>query len=294
MISQPYAGAPSPGAIHFEKYEGLGNDFLIVDGRSQDHAPLPLALRVAICDRHTGVGADGVLTVLAPRSADAKVRMHITNSDGSEPEMCGNGLRCLMRWLYAHGEVQAEKPYWIDTDAGLHECWVTAKGVRVRMPAAKFADDILGHAGGANALTWGTESFAGTAVSMGNPHWVMPLAKMPVETEISRVGPLLSVHPDFPNGTNVGFAVAEDSNTLRLVVWERGAGFTQACGTGACAAVAALVQAGRFACDEDIRVLLPGGTLFIRIPSDGSCVWMSGPARAVFVGQCASDGWPLR
>lgn len=291
MISQPSSGAPSPDSIHFEKYEGLGNDFLIVDGRASEPSLLPLALRVALCDRHKGIGADGIITVLPARELGAKVRMHITNSDGSVPEMCGNGLRCLIRWLFDRGEVLAGTSYQVDTDAGLHLCEVDMQEVRVRMPAAKFQDDVLGRAAGAPSLQVNEERFPGVAVSMGNPHWVMSQMQMPSMAEIKRVGEMLSAHPDFPQGVNVGFAHPENKNRLRLVVWERGAGLTQACGTGACAAVAAGVQLEELARDEDVEVLLPGGMLRIRIPAADDCVWMSGPARLVFAGHCAALGW---
>lgn len=263
-----------------------------MDGRPSTAPKLPLALRVALCDRHKGIGADGVITVLPGREPASLVRMHITNSDGTIPEMCGNGLRCLMRWLFDRREVVAGTSYQVDTDAGLHLCEVNVHEVRVRMPAARFQDDVLGDAAGMQSLQVDSEQFQGVAVSMGNPHWVMLREPMPTMDEIQRVGPLLSAHPDFPMGVNVGFACPETQKRLRLVVWERGAGLTQACGTGACAAVAAGVQQGLLAPDADVEVFLPGGELRIRIPSQKDCVWMSGPARLVFAGQCSPAGWP--
>jgi diaminopimelate epimerase len=276
----------SPRKVLFEKYEGLRNDFLLVDEREGGAEPaLSLEERIALCDRHAGPGADGVLTVLPKRSPDALVRMHITNSDGSIPEMCGNGLRCLGLWLVDHGAVSAGESFVVDTDAGPHEVKVLGDGggVRVQMRHASFDDVVSGGEWRHTSVEAEGEAFDATAVSVGNPHLVL---RAPADLELARrVGPVLEKHPRFAAGANIGFAQVRGSHEVDLVVWERGAGLTQACGTGACACVAALVDAGACPADEDVAVHLPGGALRISVSADFSRVRMTGPARRVYRGE---------
>lgn len=276
----------------FEKYEGLRNDFLIIDerplgeGRDRERGPsLPLEVRTALCDRNAGVGADGVLTILPPRDPRAVARMHITNSDGSVPEMCGNGVRCVSRWLHDRGDVALLEEHLIDTDGGLMRCVVVEGGVSVDLPGPDFTARSLGGELRQQQVEAGGARYVATAVSMGNPHLVLHAHEPPSHDLVRRLGPLFERLPRFPDRANVGFAHVAGELSLDLVVWERGAGLTQACGTGACAAVAAFVDAGVFPPGAPVRVTLPGGPLTIRLAEDGAGVTMTGPARRVFEGR---------
>lgn len=284
--SLPHTDLSSHAEVAFEKYEGLRNDFLLVDERERGPEPaLSLATRVALCDRHAGVGADGVLTLLPPRDGRAKARMHITNADGSVPEMCGNGVRCVSRWLYDQGLVELREEHFVDTDGGLMRCVVLDDGVSVELPAPDFRAASLGGELRQQEIEVCGERYVGTAVSMGNPHLVLHVHAPPDEALVRRAGPALEHDPRFPNGANVGFAHVSGELALDLVVWERGAGLTEACGTGACAAVAAFTDARIFPPGAPVRVKLPGGVLTIRVAADGSGVTMTGPARRVFEGR---------
>ncbi|HWB74177.1 MAG TPA: diaminopimelate epimerase [Nannocystaceae bacterium] len=269
---------PSPWPA-FVKVEGLGNDFVLVDGRGDDEAALVERLQhlaPRICDRRTGVGADGVLIVGAG-SGRAQAKMIVVNADGSRPQMCGNGLRCVALWL-AHHEGRSE---WIvDTDAGLRGCLVDGAQVTVDMgPAARLGSVRPGPANG--------RSFA--QVSMGNPHAIAFVERGEDPEVMARVlGPLIERDDDFPEGTNVELARIEADGRITLWVWERGCGITAACGTGACATVAAAVDAELAPADAPVTVVLPGGALEITVPSAiAAGVKMSGPARLVFDGR-----WP--
>jgi diaminopimelate epimerase len=277
------SGRPEP--VLFEKYEGLRNDFLVLDERRASEPSLSLARRIALCDRHAGVGADGVLTLLKARAPGAIVRMHVTNADGSVPEMCGNGLRCVSRWLLEHGLVGAGEVHHVDTDAGVYEARVQQADVVVQMRGATLDDACSGGPLIDEEVEAGSERLVGTAVSVGNPHLVLTA---PADKGLAgRLGPLLEHHPRFPQRVNVGFAEPLGAAELGLVVWERGAGLTEACGTGATAAVAAFVRAGRFPADEEVLVHLPGGDLFVSVSADLSRIRMRGPARRVFKGETA-------
>ena len=275
---------PWPEQVAFEKYQGTKNDFLIVDERKSGVKlpSLPQALRIAMCDRHTGVGADGVLTLLAPKTTDAVAAMHVTNSDGSEPGMCGNGLRCVSQWLADSGAIPRGAKHVIDTPAGLHSVTHKSGMVVVRMRGARLDGVVTDGQLVRQPITAGGETFVGTAISVGNPHLVLEAPA--VRTLARRYGADLSTDPRFPDGANIGFAKARGKKELDLIVWERGAGLTMACGTGATAAVAAFVHAGTFPPDEEIIVHLPGGDLAITVSADLATIVMRGPARRVFAG----------
>lgn len=277
-------------ALPFWKLEGLGNDFVLLDERAHAEPSLAVAARVALCDRHRGVGADGVLTVLAARTPGALARMHLTNADGSVAEMCGNGLRCISLYLCDKGAVGVGQAHVIDTDAGPRGATVIDTGaqgverrVRVDMGSARFESPAqfrvpLRRA----ALAPWTEP--ATTVSMGNPHVVFEVAALPSLEEAARIGAQVERDARFPERTNVEWAVRKDDGSVDVVVWERGVGLTQACGTGACAVAAAFASAGLLPFDVDVTVRLPGGPLAVSVPRDGGSVWMTGPARAVFSG----------
>lgn len=271
-------------SLPFYKYEGLGNDFLIVEREALGGVRLSRERAIALCDRHRGVGGDGVL-ILDLQSP----RMDVINSDGSVPEMCGNGIRCAALHLARRaGESALEVS--IDTLAGPHACLVVngagAESVAVQMaPPSLMPRDLplssdkpwLDH-----PLELAGQTLRLSGVSMGNPHAV---TFDEVGDARLQLGPQVQSDPHFPEGVNVGFVSELEGSTMRLDVLERGAGWTQACGTGACAAAVAAVETGRMRREEPISVRLPGGTLMITVGAPGQTVLMQGPARFVFQGE---------
>lgn len=270
--------------LPFYKFEGLGNDFLIVETSSLVDEAMTTTRAVALCDRHRGVGADGVLIV----DLDAP-RMDVINADGSVPEMCGNGLRCVALHLARRAGQEALEVV-IDTAAGPHRCTVVnrpgAESVAVRMSAPSMMPRDLPLSSDRPWLDHPLELIGRatrwSGVSMGNPHAV---TFDDVGEARFEIGPALQRDPHFPEGVNVGFVSELDETSLRLDVLERGAGWTQACGTGACAAAVAAVETGRAHRHAPLRVALPGGTLTITVGAAGDPVLMDGPARAVFRGE---------
>jgi diaminopimelate epimerase len=259
--------------VQFSKYEGLGNDFIVVD--APDDTAVTAERAAAICDRHFGVGADGVLLVLPSRKPGCDVRMRVINADGSVPEMCGNGVRCVAVHVARARGLRATTVQ-VDTDAGVSPCAVEdtdGQGiVTVDMGAIRlFGDRTLEVAGKAVTVA---------IADAGNPHAVLFGAF--ARGDIDQLGPRLATHPEFPRGTNVEFShVAGDG--IDLVVWERGVGITLACGTGACATAAVAVAKGLVAKGRPIAVRLPGGRLDVTIDEAGHAI-MRGPARFVFSG----------
>lgn len=258
--------------LGFEKWQGLGNDFLVVDARELP-ADVDDRLIRALCDRRFGVGGDGVLIVGQAEGVDAT--MTVRNADGSRPEMCGNGLRCVVGSLHAQGRV-GERAV-VRTDAGELACLVERAGeegavsVEVAMGRVSFGDELSVEVDGVvhRFLT----------ASIGNPHAVS--FERYGDALRDRVAPIVEKAP--PGATNVEF-VRVDGAHIDVVVWERGVGYTLACGTGACAVAAVAVHEGRAPRGEPLRVSLPGGVLAIHVePSDWS-VRMRGPAVRVFEG----------
>ena len=271
-------------SLPFYKYHGLGNDFLIVEKEALGGVPLTTEQAIALRDRHRGVGGDGVLTLDMNDPS-----MGVINSDGSVPEMCGNGIRCAALHL-ARRAGQSALDVTIETLAGPHACVVVnrpgAESVAVRMapPSLSPADLPL-----SSELPWIDHplSVAGrtlhlTGVSMGNPHAVLFEEVGDARFEL---GPVIQSDPHFPEGVNVGFVSEQSGSTMRLDVLERGAGWTQACGTGACAAAVAAVETNRARREEQLSIQLPGGTLMITVGAPGDTVLMQGPARFVFQGE---------
>jgi diaminopimelate epimerase len=260
--------------VAFEKYEGLGNDFVVVEAGSFD----PKEVR-AVCDRHFGVGADGVLWVGPGESSGARARMEISNADGSRPEMCGNGLRCVALHLAEQdGVEQAE--YRIDTDAGPKECRVDRSG----RSAVVWID--LGRAEVGRPLQCEVDGHEVTfeRVSMGNPH-AIAFDHVHDLAFIDRAGPMVSGRIE--GGSNVEFVRGRADGEFDLIVWERGVGRTLACGTGAAATAAALAVAGRASFDQRMVIHLPGGPLGLVVAPTDLRVVMDGPARHVY-----SGSWP--
>ena len=280
------------GELSFSKYQGLGNDFLMLDGRSATDSEFVFGLTpdlvVELCDRRFGVGGDGVILALPP-SNGGELRMRIFNADGTEPEMCGNGIRCLARFLADRDGDGAGRTWQIDTLAGRIVPELLPDGtIRVDMGAPFLQPEQvpttleLGSAGlPQGELQVDGEVFAVAAAGMGNPHVVIPVPLVD-EIDLERFGALLERHPAFPAKTNVHFVQVMAPDHLVMRVWERGAGPTLACGTGACATLVACHSLGL--CERQARLDLPGGPLQIHWDSGSSKVFMDGPAEHVFDG----------
>ncbi|MEO8841386.1 MAG: diaminopimelate epimerase [Kofleriaceae bacterium] len=281
--------------MRFAKYHGLGNDFVVVDLRDAD-ADLARAIQDpdvvrAVCDRQFGVGGDGVLAILPALTATSVARMRVLNADGSEAEMCGNGIRCVVEVL--HGRGVTVNPMAIDTGAGQLVCERIAGGVTVAMGAPRLTRGEIPMAGPAGErciaqpLEAKGQMFAVTGVSMGNPHAVIFVddATQDLRVLAETFGPTIETCARFPARTNVEFVRARSRTELEVIVWERGCGITLACGTGACASVVAAILDDR--CDEatDVRVDLLGGSLTIRVLPNLTNVSMTGPAQHVFDGE---------
>lgn len=274
--------------MRFRKYHGLGNDFVVLEDlerRWGDAGSLQPELVAALCDRHTGIGADGVIRIIGAAAdaeterAGAVLRMDYYNADGGPAEMCGNGIRCLV--------VDAERNGWIVpgshvilTGAGpltveLHD---DRRNVTVDMgvPALELHVSVDSSRG----------PVEGTSVSMGNPHFVI-FAQSLDDDLVGGLGAELEVHPAFPDRTNVEFVNVVTPDEIAMRVWERGIGETQACGSGACAAAVASAALGRTKRAVDVR--LPGGTLKLHWREDDH-VWMAGPAEEVFTGEIG-EAW---
>ena len=284
--------------IEFTKYHGLGNDFILIDNRADREPLITSDQAIQLCDRHFGIGADGVIFAL-PGQDGTDYTMRIFNSDGSEPEMCGNGIRCLAQFLSELEGTDAKTgrtsaapkgQYRIHTLAGVITPKLEAEDrVKVDMgmpqlsaaeipttlaPAEEKVIDIPIEVAG---QTWKV-----TCVSMGNPHcitFVEDAAAVPLES----IGPQFEHHSAFPQRTNTEFIEVIRPDYLKMRVWERGAGVTLACGTGACATVVAGVLTGRS--DRKATVELPGGCLEIEWSEQDQRVYMTGPAERVFTGR---------
>ncbi len=278
------------------KMHGLGNDFVFIDHFQGAPAELPDYPELArkLCHRQFGVGGDGLIMVLPSAKADA--RMRILNSDGSEPEMCGNGIRCFARYIYDQDYV-TKNPLQVETLAGILTLQLSitggqVTGVRVDMgepilkseqiPVLSQGDPVV-----RAKLDADGQEFEFTAVSMGNPHCVIFVEDYEA-LDFERIGPAIEKHPLFPRKTNVEFIIVNSPRELTMKVWERGAGPTLACGTGACASVVAAVLNGRT--ERKVTVHLPGGDLLIEWGEDNR-VYMTGPAAYVFKGVLLEDAF---
>lgn len=276
-------------SIDFAKYHGLGNDFILMDNRLSSEPVITAQQAIKLCDRHFGIGADGVIFAL-PGQNGTDYTMRIFNSDGSEPEMCGNGIRCLAKFIaQLEGNKSQTAQYSFNTLAGVIKPLITADGqVKVDMGLPRLlAGEIPTTLTPSNekvidyplevAGTWSV-----TCVSMGNPHCITFVADV-TAISLETIGPVFEHHPAFPQRTNAEFIQVVDRNYLKMRVWERGAGVTLACGTGACASLVAGVLTGK--CDRTATVELPGGDLEIEWSEVDGRVYMTGPAEQVFTGQ---------
>ncbi|WP_246193160.1 diaminopimelate epimerase [Pseudoxanthomonas yeongjuensis] len=277
--------APATAVVRFSKMHGAGNDFVVIDLR--DGTPPPDAdLASRLADRHFGVGCDQILTIEAPRSGEAVASYRIWNSDGSASQQCGNGARCVAAWLVRDGVARGDR-FRLDSPLATHDVvrlggdrYSIAMGVPqfdpAKIPLAGFAAFQDRYA---TELDGGTVHFG--AVSMGNPHALIEVADID-EAPVAVLGPALQSSSAFPQSANIGFAQVIARDRLRLRVYERGAGETLACGSGACAAAAILIRRGTI--DRQVNISLPGGDLHISWPDDAAEVIMSGPAAFVFEG----------
>ena len=271
--------------LKFTKMHGLGNDFVVFDAISQAVNLTPERCR-RLADRHFGIGCDQILLVEKPTRADADFRYRIFNADGGEVEQCGNGARCFVRFVHDKG-LTAKTEIRVETAAGIIVPRLEADGqVTVNMGVPRFEPDEIPFLTEKRAPTYFL-SVNGTiveisALSMGNPHAVQLVENVdaaPVAVE----GPLIEHHPAFPARVNAGFMQVMDRGHIRLRVYERGAGETLACGTGACAAAVAGIARGLL--DASVRVAMRGGDLAVRWEGEGRPVWMTGPAVTVFEGE---------
>jgi diaminopimelate epimerase len=275
--------------LKFTKMQGAGNDFVVLDGDSQRLALTPAQLR-RLADRHFGVGCDQILLVEPPRAADTDFRYRIFNADGGEVEQCGNGARCFVRFVRERG-LTAKSDIRVETAAGIIAPRLEADGeVTVNMGAPVFEAKRIPFLTDSHALVQPLEVGGATveisAVSMGNPHAVQMVADVDTAPVLTQ-GPLIERHARFPQRVNAGYMQVLDRGRIRLRVYERGAGETLACGTGACAAVAVGIRRGLL--DRSVRVSTRGGDLTIRWEGGDNPVWMTGPAVAVFEGEIEID-----
>ncbi|OQX31976.1 MAG: diaminopimelate epimerase [Candidatus Sedimenticola endophacoides] len=271
--------------LNFTKMHGLGNDFVVIDATARPLALSPEQCR-RLADRRVGIGCDQILLVEAPRDPATDFYYRIINADGSEVEQCGNGARCFARFVRDKG-LSAKERIDVGTRAGNIRLFLQADGqVRVNMGDPVLEPERIPFRADARAACYRIEAAGESleigAVSMGNPHAVLRVADVE-RADVARLGPLLESHPHFPRRVNVGFMQIGSRDHIRLRVYERGAGETLACGTGACAAVVSGQIQGLL--DERVRVSLPGGDLVIEWAGEGHPVWMSGPAETVFEGR---------
>ncbi|MBQ1469732.1 MAG: diaminopimelate epimerase [Schwartzia sp.] len=274
--------------IEFTKWQGCGNDFVLVDDRSESIKD-PAELSRKMCDRHYGIGADGLIIIRPSDKADT--RMRIYNTDGSEAEMCGNGIRCFARWVYELGLVPGEE-FTVETGAGILVPKIIKEngritGVRVDMGQPVLdAEKIPTKGFGTGRVVDKTievlgETYHVTCVSMGNPHCVVLWDDLST-LDIEKLGPAFENHPAFPNRVNTEFVSVRDKNHVRMRVWERGAAVTMACGTGACATLTACVLNDRT--ERKAEIELDGGKLFIEWSEKDNHIYMTGPAEEVYKG----------
>ena len=269
--------------LNFWKMHGLGNDFVVLDSRRSGYIP-DSATAARLCRRHFAIGADQVLVLLPSRKAD--YRMVILNADGGEVEMCGNGIRCLARFLQIR-RISRKSRFRIETLAGIIAPEIQGERVRVDMGEPVFDPAripvALSEAPQNRLLEVDGHRWSITALSMGNPHCVIPVEVVD-GVPLAQLGPRLEHHPLFPRRANIEFVEAQGRKRLKVRVWERGAGETLACGTGACAALVAMNKLGQ--CDRKATVALPGGELEIEW-LETNHVLMTGPAEMVFQGTIA-------
>ncbi|MCO6517727.1 diaminopimelate epimerase [Snodgrassella sp.] len=278
--------------LKFTKMHGLGNDFMVIDGINQKFDPTTAPI-AAWAQRHTGVGFDQLLLIEAPQTAKADFRYRIFNADGSEVEQCGNGARCFARFVYDKGLTNKQQIV-VETAGGVIVPHLNDDGtVTVDMGVPLFAPEQIPFAAIdeddaqriSHQLVIGNDTVDVTCINMGNPHAVMVVEDID-RAPVHRLGAAIEKHRQFPQRVNVGFMQILSPHQIRLRVFERGVGETQACGTGACAAAVAGISLGVLADDKPVQVSLPGGLLSISWQQQPDAhVWMTGPVQTVFEGE---------
>ena len=299
-FTSPYLHATGD-SIEFAKYEGLGNDFIMIDDRDKANPSLTPEQSARLCDRNFCVGGDGVIFALAPpegEDGEFDFTMRIYNSDGSEPEMCGNGIRCFAQYLKDLGE--DTESYRVNTLAGpiipvmnddgtvtvdMGEPILSGPDVPTTLEPNSGGNSVVEQTLECNGKEWKV-----SAVSMGNPHAIIFVDDLEADIDFEKDGPALEKDKAFPARINVEFVQVMSPTHLKMKVWERGAGPTLACGTGTCALVVAAIRAGKIPRPEGtgeearVRVTLPGGDLFIEWREGNNHIYMSGPATLSFKG----------
>ena len=270
--------------VAFSKMEGLGNDFMVIDAM-QRPLPLDTATVQKLADRRTGIGFDQLLVIGKPKNPAHAAGFRIYNADGGEVEQCGNGARCVSRFLVETGRVTG-RSFTLETLGGDLQADVRdIARVRVNMGVPTFEPARIPFEARERALTYALEVDGRTyeigAVSVGNPHAILDMPDVDI-APVAELGPKIEHHPRFPKRTNVNFAQWLDRTHVRLRVFERGTGETLACGTGACATMVWGRLAGWL--DESVEVAQRGGRLMVSWQGEGECMWMSGPANRVFDG----------
>jgi len=271
--------------LKFTKMHGAGNDFVVIDGVRQEIYLTPEQLRL-LADRHFGIGCDQILIVKRSNNEEADFRYLIFNADGGEVEQCGNGARCFVRFVHDH-KLTSKREIVVETKSGLISPRLEEDGrVTVNMGAPIFEAGRIPFDSDSDAvmqpLEVNGETVQITAVSMGNPHAVQVVADVE-HAPVATMGPLIEAHPRFPRRVNAGFMQVIDRAHIKLRVYERGAGETMSCGTGACAAVVSGIQRGLL--DNHVQVATHGGVLTIAWAGAGASVMMTGPAITVFEGE---------
>jgi diaminopimelate epimerase len=269
----------------FWKMQGLGNDYIVVDSKKQRISDQQIPkLAKKLCQRRFSIGADGLLLVYPSNVADVKMR--IFNADGSEAEMCGNGIRCFSKYCYENGIV-LKNPFNVETLSGIKQIWLTIKdsevySVKVDMGAPNWERSAISMQGQGTFINETLEidkkPYSITCLSMGNPHCIIFVEKVE-EFPVNIIGPIVENYKAFPDRTNVAFVQVLNRNELKVRVWERGCGETLACGTGTCAAVAAANRLGRV--NNNVTVHLLGGDLKVEV---GKTLLLIGAAEKVFEG----------
>jgi diaminopimelate epimerase len=277
--------------LEFTKMHGLGNDFVVFEAPDARHVPDADELR-RLADRRTGIGFDQALVIEPPRRPGTDVYYRIFNADGSEVEQCGNGARCIARFVATRRDAAFDAPLALDSPGGLVRAQLRADGlVSVAMGVPDFDPAALPFDAEPRDGTYPLDTDAGpvevAVVSIGNPHAVIRVRSVD-EAPVDTVGPAVENHRAFPRRVNVGFLEIAAPDHVRLRVHERGVGETQACGTGACAAVAVGRRQGALA--EEVAVDVPGGRLVVRWPGRGEQIWLTGPAETSFAGHVEVAG----
>ncbi len=271
--------------LKFTKMHGLGNDFVVIDAINQQ-VDLSAGQVRALADRHFGIGCDQLLLVESASSPDTDFRYRIFNADGGEVGQCGNGARCFMQFVHEQGLTDSERIA-VETASGTLELVCAADGqVTVNMGIPRLEPADIPFDAPARATHYGLDTGSATveiaAVSMGNPHAVVRVDDIDA-APVAELGPLIERHPRFPQRVNAGFMQIMDAGTIRVRVYERGAGETLACGSGACAAVVAGRVWGQL--NDTVKVMLNGGELMVSWAEEGAPVMMTGPATTVYQGQ---------